>query len=286
MRRAVCLFLAFALLLISVPPAFAQNDKAGSKDYPGLSRMPSYFIQDYQEKPFDTYTFKVAENGRRKDQAVEGHVYNIQFHVKDGATPAGDLQIIRNFQNAVRAVGGATLFDEGRDDRETTLRFHAGQSEVWVCILTRGGGKFFYMNIVEKQAMAQDVTLDAAAMASALNTAGSVAIYGIYFDTAKWELKPESEPALLQISKLLQQQPALKVFIVGHTDMVGDVAANLKLSQQRADSVVAALVKKYGIAAGRLTAFGNGSYAPIASNKTEEGRARNRRVELVEIATK
>jgi outer membrane protein OmpA-like peptidoglycan-associated protein len=68
--------------------------------------------------------------------------------------------------------------------------------------------------------------------------------------------------------------------------MVGDAATNMKLSQARAQAVVSALTSKYGIAAARLIPFGNGPYSPVASNKNDEGRAKNRRVELVEIATK
>jgi outer membrane protein OmpA-like peptidoglycan-associated protein len=145
---------------------------------------------------------------------------------------------------------------------------------------------FITMTIIEKEGMKQEVTMDAAAMAQGLSDAGEVAIYGIYFDTGKSDLKPESEPALEEIAKLLKTSPMLKVFIVGHTDMVGDPAANVKLSQARAQAVVTALVTKNGIAATRLTPFGAGPYAPVASNKIEEGRAKNRRVELVEIATK
>ncbi|MBZ5546198.1 MAG: OmpA family protein, partial [Acidobacteriia bacterium] len=115
---------------------------------------------------------------------------------------------------------------------------------------------------------------------------GSISLYGIYFDTAKSELKPESEPTLSEIAKLLKGNTTLKVAVVGHTDMVGDPAANLKLSQARAQSVINALVTKHGITGSRLAAFGAGSYAPVASNKTEEGRAKNRRVELVEFSTR
>ena len=100
------------------------------------------------------------------------------------------------------------------------------------------------------------------------------------------DIKPDSEPAIDEIAKLLTSNPTLKVGIVGHTDMVGDAAANMKLSQARAQSVINDLVSKHGIAAARLVAFGAGPWAPLASNKTDEGRAKNRRVELVEIATK
>jgi outer membrane protein OmpA-like peptidoglycan-associated protein len=141
------------------------------------------------------------------------------------------------------------------------------------------------MDIIEKQVMQQEVTLDAAGMANSIADTGSVAIYGINFDTASSVLKQDSEPAIDEIAKLLTDNPALKVYIVGHTDMVGDAASNMKLSLARAQSVINALVSKHGIIASRLIAFGNGPYAPIASNKTDEGRAKNRRVELVEIAT-
>jgi outer membrane protein OmpA-like peptidoglycan-associated protein len=123
-------------------------------------------------------------------------------------------------------------------------------------------------------------------MASSIADTGSVAIYGINFDTASSAIKPDSEPAIDEIAKLLTNKPTLKVGIVGHTDMVGDAASNLRLSMARAQSVITALVGKHGIAASRLIAFGNGPYAPIATNKTDDGRAKNRRVELVEIATK
>ncbi len=134
--------------------------------------------------------------------------------------------------------------------------------------------------------MQQDVAIDADGMARDIGETGRVAIYGILFDTGKAELKPESGPALSEIAKLLKANLPLKVYVVGHTDMTADLATNLKLSQARAQSVVNALVSQHGVVAARLIPFGAGPYAPVASNLTEEGRARNRRVELVEITTK
>jgi outer membrane protein OmpA-like peptidoglycan-associated protein len=130
------------------------------------------------------------------------------------------------------------------------------------------------------------VTVDAAAMASSIADSGSVAIYGINFDTASSVIKPDSEPAIDEIAKLLTNNPTLKVGIVGHTDMVGDATSNMKLSQARAQSVINELASKHRIAAARLVAFGAGPWAPVASNDTDEGRAKNRRVELVKITTK
>lgn len=136
--------------------------------------------------------------------------------------------------------------------------------------------------IVEPRAMPTgQVTVDAKAMQGSLEADGKVALYGIYFDTGKAEVKPDSKPQLEQMAQLLQTQPALKVYIVGHTDNQGMLDANLALSQQRAQAVVAALSGGYKIDAKRLVARGVASLAPVASNAADDGRARNRRVELV-----
>ena len=103
----------------------------------------------------------------------------------------------------------------------------------------------------------------------------------LFFDTGKADLKPESDAALAEVAKLLKADPALKVYVVGHTDNVASLELNTKLSQARADAVVQALVARHGVAAARLVGRGAGPLAPVASNDTEDGRARNRRVELV-----
>jgi outer membrane protein OmpA-like peptidoglycan-associated protein len=125
------------------------------------------------------------------------------------------------------------------------------------------------------------VTVDAAAMAKDISATGRVALYGIYFDTDKADIKPESQPALEEITKLLKQDPALKLFVVGHTDNVGAHDYNLGLSERRAAAVVKALTTKHGIAAARLKPAGVGMLSPVAPNDSEQGRAKNRRVELV-----
>jgi len=118
-------------------------------------------------------------------------------------------------------------------------------------------------------------------MSRSLNDSGKVSLYGIYFDTDKDMLRPDSQPTLVEIQKLLRASPKLKVHVVGHTDNQGSPEHNLDLSRRRAASVVRELTSKYGITADRLDAFGCGLYAPVASNAAEEGRAKNRRVELV-----
>ncbi len=143
-------------------------------------------------------------------------------------------------------------------------------------------GAYACVEIVEVQAMAQNmVTVNADQMAQVIAGTGRVALYGIYFDTNKTELKPESKSTLDEIAKLLKGDPKLKLHVVGHTDNLGTLPFNLDLSKRRADAVVAALTRDYGILAARLTANGVASLAPTAVNTTEEGRAKNRRVELV-----
>jgi len=126
------------------------------------------------------------------------------------------------------------------------------------------------------------VKVDAAALGKGLAGEGRIALYGIYFDTAQATLKPESKPQLEEMAKLLQQNPALRVFIVGHTDNQGGFEANMALSRRRAEAVVATLVKDHKVDAKRLAAQGAANIAPVASNGSEAGRSRNRRVELVE----
>jgi OOP family OmpA-OmpF porin len=126
------------------------------------------------------------------------------------------------------------------------------------------------------------VTVNASEMASKIANTGSIALYGIYFDFNKADLKPESDATLEQIAQLLKNEKSMKLLVVGHTDNVGTFDFNTGLSQRRAAAVVTALVGKYAISKARLTPVGVSFAAPVASNKTEEGRAKNRRVELVE----
>lgn len=125
------------------------------------------------------------------------------------------------------------------------------------------------------------VTVSASDMAKSIAATGKIALYGIYFDTNKSVVKPESKPTLDQIAALLKGQPMLKIGVVGYTDNVGGVAPNLTLSKRRVDAVTNALVEDYAIDAARLVPSGAGMGSPLATNDTEEGRAKNRRVELV-----
>ena len=134
--------------------------------------------------------------------------------------------------------------------------------------------------VIAPDAMEQKmIFVNADEMKKQLRDTGRVALYGISFDTGKDVLKPESQPTIAEIVNLLKQDPTLKIHVVGHTDNQGKVDLNLDLSRRRAASVLGSITAQ-AIAPGRLDSFGCGLYAPVASNATEEGRAKNRRVEL------
>ena len=139
-----------------------------------------------------------------------------------------------------------------------------------------------YLQIVEPKAMPTgQVNVDAKALDQGLKSEGRIALYGLYFDTGRADVKPESKDQLLEMAKLLQAQPALRVYVVGHTDNQGALESNMTLSQQRAAAVVSALSGSYKIDMKRMAGRGVGSLAPLASNASDVGRAKNRRVELV-----
>ena len=143
-------------------------------------------------------------------------------------------------------------------------------------------GAYVALDVVDVGSLKQDmVSVSASDMSKAISSTGRIALYGILFDTAKADLKAESKPALEEIAKLLKSEPALKLRVVGHTDNQGALESNIALSKRRAEAVTATLASTYGVAANRLSAFGVADLAPVASNTGDEGRAKNRRVELV-----
>jgi outer membrane protein OmpA-like peptidoglycan-associated protein len=180
----------------------------------------------------------------------------------------------------------STLYAVNDDARYLGAELRRADSVIDVGVMAvKNGSKpaGILVTVVEKSSMPTgQVTVDADAMSKGLAAEGKIALYGLTFDTDSAKLTPSSDATLKQMSELLHKQPSLKVYIVGHTDDTGALAHNLTLSQQRAESVVKALSTTYGIAANRLGAKGVASYAPVASNHSDAGKAKNRRVELVE----
>jgi len=273
MNRYACILLG--ILYLTLPAIGQQKDDPKCKDHPLLTRMPDYWIHTCDQRDFDAYAFTT---GKGKTTEVEGQYWMIRYYPQPSATSKpSELQIQRNFEAAVKKLGGTVLWSEKSKE---TLRLTKDGKEVWIEVRTEFTGKYF-LTIVEKKAMSQDIVADADVFSSDLKTTGHSAVYGIYFDTGKSDIKPGSEQALGEIAKLMKGDAGLKVYVVGHTDNVGGLEPNMKLSQERAEAVVQALVSTHGIVASRMKGYGVGPFAPVSSNDSEEGRAKNRRVELV-----
>ena len=266
------------LILTGIAPLFAQEDAENCKDPALFTRMPGFHIYRCEDMQFDKYDFWINS---QKTQAVEGHRLMVIYYLNENAQTPSGLQIIRNYTNAIKKIGGQVIYEyEDGGIQYSTMRLTKDGKEIWAHV--GGGGNGMYtISIIEKEAMNQDVVADASSMASSIKETGKVAVYGIYFDTGLAILKPESKPSLEEIGKLLKADPALKLYVVGHTDNTGTLDSNMKLSMSRAVAVVNELVSKYSVTASRLTACGDGPTAPVATNDTEEGKALNRRVELV-----
>ena len=274
-----CLVLGFTMM---GSVAFGQQDTKGCTDPPLFTRVPGFYLSECQKKEFDVHNF--VDPVTKKKVSVEGHWYYYSYYVKkEFSGQKSMLQVARNYTNAFEKIGGVFFIESPNGRDNTWMKVSKEGKEIWASIeQDNWGGNTYYLYIVEKEAMKQEVVADAKFMAEGISSTGHVAIYGIYFDFNKSDLKAESEPALNEIAKLLTGNPNLKVFIVGHTDNVGGVDYNMKLSQARADAVVKTLTTKYKVNPQNMKSYGVGQLAPVAPNKTEEGRAKNRRVELVE----
>jgi OmpA-OmpF porin, OOP family len=282
MRELKRLLFLVACLAAFVSLGVAQDpdDIEGGKDTPYFTRMPHFFIEATENKEFDTYTFFDG----KKEVPIEGKVYQTSYRLKEDAPPTSLVQIRRNYVNAVKTMGARMLFEgqhgQFEDTRSgstiVTALLKKGTREAWIEIWPTNDYSYT-LTVVERQAMKQEVT--ATDMLDALNKDGYIAL-DIQFDTGKSTVRPESQPILDQIVALLKENAAIKLSIEGHTDNVGDAKSNKILSEARAQSVMAVIVKA-GIAGNRLSAVGFGQEKPVADNRSEEGRARNRRVELV-----
>ena len=271
--RWLSLSLLFSLAVILCPGLLrAQNEDAeGCKDSPLVTRFPGGKINSCDNKEFEQAEMPV---GKDKDGQPVTKTFEGEYHYWDMATREGvsEIQVFRNFETALK-TGGFTIVYENSPDIITA---HKGNT--WYMLDNKG--TFYYQTIVTVQEMKQEVTADASSLSDEIGKTGRVAVYGIHFDTGKAAILPDSEQVLGEIVKLLQQNSDLKLRVEGHTDNQGAAPANQALSEKRAQAV-AAWLTSHGIEAGRLSAAGFGQTKPIADNSTEDGRAKNRRVELV-----
>lgn len=267
MKMTRCLLLCSAVACLI--PACVAQDAEGCKDSPLIGRFPGSVIKACKDMADDKFDFTL--DGGKK-QPVEGEFHSIEYKYPGTASKA---QVVRNLNTAIRKAGYTMVYDSG-DYGDFTG--HMGKT--WIQIEISQSG-YIVETIVKEIALTQDVVANAAELSNGLTSSGHAVVHGILFDTGKAEVKAESAPALDEVVKLLKADPKLKIYVVGHTDNVGALAANVDLSNRRAAAVVQLLVSKYSIPADRLQAHGDGPYSPLASNDSEDGRTVNRRVELV-----
>jgi outer membrane protein OmpA-like peptidoglycan-associated protein len=297
------------LLALAFPAgASAQSrDVAGSKDFPGIGRFAGSVISGYQIKNFDTARMQAAPLQDGKPAAtprLEGRITRIAYRTSPGPSI---VEVSRNFEAQLTKAGFEPLLDcdtdacggipfteaiealpipqmwvDGFNYHYYSAHRKEDGRETYVSVLVSENNKeiFAQLTVAELGAI-ENKMVDADAMAKGLRDTGRIALYGIYFDTDKAVIRPESRPTLEQIAKLLASQVSLNVYIVGHTDSQGPYAYNLDLSRRRAEAIAAELVKTYHIGAPRLQTAGVAHLAPVGSNASEAGRAMNRRVELV-----
>lgn len=312
MRRSlVSWLLTFSLMIclaaLGTDAQAQQRDVAGSRDFPGIGRFAGSTITGYQVKDFDATRLQAApfKDGKAADERKpEGRVIRIAYRTRPGPSI---VEVSRNFETQLAKAGFETLtvcdtdacggipFSEALDGLPApqmwvdgfNFHYYAGRKtegarETYAALLVSKNNDDVTAQLIVTQVGAiENKMVDAAAMAKGLGSAGHIALYGIYFDTDKATLKAESRPTLDEIAKLLRAQSALNVIIVGHTDNQGAYDYNMDLSRRRAEAVAAELVKSYQIARTRLRAAGIGFLAPVASNASDDGRALNRRTELV-----
>lgn len=318
-RLLVVILVAFATAFAA--PALAQKpDVKGSQDHPAVGRYEGAYIKKYLQKQYEEFTLPTRPITREtKDKpeeygtALAGRLTRITYEGPEGRSA---LEVVRNFQKTLEADGFETVFycrhkdcgdassfwfvaaaDGGLLSQWATNTYviakkKTGAEETWVSVFAveHGGSgnrpltPQALVTVAEVQGMEEDkiVVRDASAMEKSIAEEGRVALYGLYFDFDKDTMTDESRPQLDEIAKLLTARFEMAVLIVGHTDSQGSLDYNLDLSRRRAASVVSALVRDYNIDANRLTPVGVGMAAPVASNRTDEGQAKNRRVEIVE----
>lgn len=288
--RALALALALPLLFAApVARAWVDGDAPDEatdvKDHPLVPRFPKSILIEGVARDFEEYALPVKYLEDASDfqtKTVEGRYVRLSYdnHAKATAT-----EINRNYRAALEKAGFKVLLDYKGDSGRWLSAQQDLKGRSWVHVYTYVVNDWTHteLTVVEGKAMEQKIELDASAMLDELNRSGKVAVYGITFDTGKATITADSAKILGEIGKLLAGSAALRLRIEGHTDNVGKAATNLELSRKRAAAVKAWVVKEANVDAARLVTEGYGDARPVGDNKSEEGRAKNRRVELVKL---
>jgi OOP family OmpA-OmpF porin len=279
MTRFTSRALFLAAFVAAAVPALAQTpgqDDNDCKPSPLMSRMPGCGVYECSKKDFDS--FDVIINKAADTKTLEGEVDSVTL-----ICPANQsqLQLLRNAEAALRKSGYTIVFS-GKHQNSDDPAVTAQKGAQWIQVQTANFNEFptYEQTGVLVKAMAQEMSATAQAMSDAIAKSGKLDVYGITFATGQAAITPASDQVLSDLLAVLTANADWKLRIEGHTDNVGDKAANLKLSNARAAAVAAWLTGK-GIDAGRLSVAGLGDTQPVGPNTTEEGRARNRRVVLI-----
>lgn len=283
--------------------SFATGKRQKDGSYESTKKVEGRVTRLIYVAPKDNPPLEVSRNYR---DSIIGGGAEVLFECADEACGVEPAYIMHDMTPAAVLAGPQVERDwcatgKGNFVTSTGHRYFvarlAGTAEAYVAVVvyqlqttnsanckSLDGATGIVVAFVQPRAMEDKmVTVKAAEMAATIGAQGRIALYGIYFDTGKAVVKAESDPTLTEIAALLKGNGALRLLVVGHTDWTGDLGYNVTLSMQRAAAVTQALTSRFGIAPNRLRPEGVGMLAPAAANDTDEGRARNRRVELVKL---
>lgn len=259
-------------LAASALAAPRQVDAKGCSDPKVLTRMPGCWISRCKVSPYDVARINTTD---KHPAEVEGEV---QETVYDCQPELSGAAIRGNVEGALSSAGYDITY---KSSYFTTRYWVTGRKGgQWVAVYAEKAR--YTLTTVKEKELEQVMEANAGAWADAINRNGRVSVYGITFDTGKATLRAESEKVLEEVAKLLRANPEWYLLVAGHTDNVGSDAVNGPLSHQRAEAVVAWLGGK-GVEKQRLTSAGFGSLKPLADNGTDEGKAKNRRVDLIKL---
>lgn len=252
----------------------APADAKGCTENKTVSRMPGCVVTRCVNK--DYAAADMPRNRSERGHMIEGAYEQTIYRCPPAKSP---LELGRNTEAALKSNGFNIHYTEVYSGG-ARFWLTGEKPGVWVHLAVVGDA--YDITVVKQKQMEQVMTANAEGWAQQVNQSGRVSVYGINFDTAKSVIRPDSEPALNEVLKLLQANPTWAMLVAGHTDNVGAAATNLTLSRQRAQSVIAWLTT-HGVDEARLVPSGFGDTRPVADNKDEAGRQKNRRVDLVKV---
>jgi len=315
MKKLTLIVVAISLLASVNLFAQRETDIEGSKDYSLVSRFSDAVIEWYQVKNFDRYYMLSLRDNKLEPYEINGKITRIQY---SSHTIHSVFEIFKSYENALKNAGfeilltldktncginlseqlyvgefnGLNALPAGKtikpDFKEGEFAYISAKKKIddkevyIVAYITNWEYPLITFDATEVQTLDEGL-VTVRNLETSLSENGHIAIYDIHFDSGKSDIKPESADVLKIIAEYLNANTGKKYIIVGHTDNTGNFEANLKLSKERAESVRSELVSAYSVKTEQLVVYGDGSTAPVATNKTEDGRTKNRRVEIVEL---